>query len=89
MVAPRIEDKQTYDIRELFSELTCSLSELARISELNEVTLARIRDGHVARRDTMNRLLVALSKVYERPLSLRNVTGIRLVGQEQESEQAA
>jgi hypothetical protein len=80
-----MEDKETYTLAELFENLPLPLLRLAKQSRVNEVTLARIRDGHVARRDTMNRLLAALSKVYERPLSLRNVTGIRLQGQEEES----
>ena len=84
-----MEEKETYTLAELFENLPISLLELARRSKINEVTLARIRDGHIARRDTMNRLLIALSKVYERPLSLRNVTGIRLQGREQKEASAA
>ena len=85
-----MEQKDMYTLRELFENLPISLSELARQSRVNEVTLARIRDGkHTTRRDTANRLLTALSKVYERPLSLRNVSGIRLQGQAQSEESAA
>jgi predicted transcriptional regulator len=73
-----MEDKATYTLQELFEDLPISISELARKSEINEVTLARIRDGYTARRDTANKLLRALSKVYERQLNLRNVTGINV-----------
>jgi predicted transcriptional regulator len=85
-----MENKDVYTLQELFENLPVSLSELARQSRMNEVTLARIRDGkHTTRRDTANRLLLAMSKIYERPLSLRNVTGIHLQGQEQPEESVA
>ena len=54
-------------------------TKLAKVSEINEVTLARIRDGERTRRDTANKLLRTLSQVLERPLSLRNVTGINIM----------
>jgi len=84
-----MEQKSTYTLQELFDDLPISIAELARRSRINEVTLARIRDGKVARRDTANRLLLELSKVYERTLTLRNVTGIHVQGQEQSEKTAA
>lgn len=83
-----MEEKNVYTLDELFEFLPVSLSELARMSRVNEVTLARIRDGRPARRDTANKILNALSEVYKRPLSIRNVTGITIQGQEQKSEAA-
>jgi predicted transcriptional regulator len=74
-----MEDKDTYTIQELFDDLPISISKLAKVSEINEVTLARIRDGERTRRDTANKLLRTLSQVLERPLSLRNVTGINIM----------
>ena len=71
-----MEQKDTYDIQELFALLPIAIAELARRSGINEVTLARMRDGRKTRRDTVNKLLLELSKVYERPLSIRNVTGL-------------
>ncbi|MFL5662361.1 MAG: hypothetical protein ACJ8BW_13560 [Ktedonobacteraceae bacterium] len=73
-----MEQKDTYTLQELFDNLPISISKLAKESGTNEVTLARIRDGHIARRDTANKLLIALSRVYDRPLSLRNVEGINM-----------
>jgi predicted transcriptional regulator len=73
-----MEDKDTYTIQELYDELTVTLTDLARQADLNEVTIARIRDGKPVRRLTINRLLRALSEIYGRPLSLRNVTGINV-----------
>ncbi len=85
-----MDQKDIYTVRELLESLPISLSELARQSRINEVTLARIRDGKLTtRRDTVNRLLPALSRIYERPLSLQNVTGIRLQGQSQPEESVA
>ncbi len=84
-----MEDKNTYSLEELFENLPVSISELARRSNINEVTLARVRDGGVSRRDTANKLLLALSKIYERPLNLRNVTGINVqVNQRKERQEA-
>jgi len=77
-----MENKDEYTLDELFEFLPVSISELARISRVNEVTLARIRDGRPARRDTANKILNALSEVYKKPLSIRNVTGITIQGQE-------
>lgn len=73
-----MEAKDTFTIQELFDELPITIAELGRQSEINEVTLARIRDGKGTRRSTVNKLLLTLSKVYERQLSLHNVTGINV-----------
>jgi predicted transcriptional regulator len=73
-----MEDKETYPIQELYEELPMTLTDLARQADLNEVTIARIRDGKPTRRSTINRLLRVMSDIYERPLSLRNVTGINV-----------
>ena len=84
-----MEDKQEYDIQELFQLLPIPIAELARRSGINEVTLARMRDGKKTRRDTVNKLLNELSKVYERPLSIRNVTGLNTqVNKRLEAKQA-
>ena len=77
-----MEQKDAYTLRELFDFLPIPIAELARQSGINEVTLARIRDGKPTRRATANKLLLTLEKVYDRPLSLRNVTGINVQGQE-------
>lgn len=73
-----MENRDTYTLQELFESLPISISKLAKESGINEVTLARIRDGKSARRDTANKLLLALSKVYNRTLTLRNVTGVNV-----------
>ena len=73
-----MEIKELYTLTELFDDLPITIAELGRQSEINEVTLARIRDGKPTRRSTVNKLLLTLSKVYEIPLSLRNVTGVNV-----------
>ncbi len=76
-----MEAKETYTIQELFEMLPITIAELARQSGINEVTLARIRDGKAARRSTLNKLLLTLSRVYEVSLSIRNVTGVNIQGE--------
>ncbi len=69
-----MEEKSRYTLRDLFNNLPISLAELARRSRVNEVTIARIRDGEsVALRSTANRLLPVFSEVYGRTLTLDNV----------------
>jgi predicted transcriptional regulator len=71
-----MEDKEIYTLEELYDELPCTLTALANRAGLNEVTIARIRDGKPTRRSSVNALLRAFSEIYGRPLSRRNVTGI-------------
>jgi predicted transcriptional regulator len=69
-----MEDKSRYTFQELFNNLPISIAELARRSLVNEVTIARIRDGEsIALRSTANKLLRVLSEVYGRTLTLDNV----------------
>ncbi|WP_374229102.1 helix-turn-helix domain-containing protein [Ktedonobacter sp. SOSP1-52] len=69
-----MEEKSRYTLRDLFNHLPISLAELARRSGVNEVTIARIRNGEsVALRSTANKLLRVFSEVYNRPLTLDNV----------------
>jgi predicted transcriptional regulator len=71
-----LDEQSTYSIQELFDFLPITISELARKSEINEVTLARIRDGKSTRRSTVNKLLLTMSEIYGRNLNIRNVTGM-------------
>jgi len=64
---------------ELFRRLPISLAELARKSQVSEVTAAKIRDGKVARLHTINKLLIAFSEVYGVPLTIDNVTGFNVL----------
>lgn len=73
-----MEEKSTYTIQELYDDLPITLVELGQRANLNEVTVARIRDGKPTRRTSVNRLLLVLSEVYGRQLSLRNVTGVNV-----------
>lgn len=74
-----MQKKDTYTLQELYDFLPITLVQLSKESGINEVTLARIRDGERTRRDTVNKLLLAMSKVYERDLNIRNVTGINIM----------
>ena len=69
-----MQEKSMYTRRELFTNLPISLAELSRRSQVNEVTIARIRDGEsIALRSTANKLLRVFSEVYGRTLTLDNV----------------
>lgn len=84
-----MENKEMYSLSELFEFLPVEIRELGQMADINEVTVARIRDGKPARRATVNKLLNALSKVYQRPLSLRNVTGMNVQVNKRHDAQAA
>ena len=75
-----MEEKPTYTLQELFDNLPIHLKTLGERAGVNEVTVARIRDGKPARRSTINSLLREMAKpdIYDRPLSMANVTGIIL-----------
>lgn len=74
-----MEEKDAYTLQELFDFLPISISQLAKDSGINEVTLARIRDGERTRRDTVNKLLLAMSKIYNFNIHIKNVTGINVM----------
>ncbi|HEX3640538.1 MAG TPA: hypothetical protein VHV10_04555, partial [Ktedonobacteraceae bacterium] len=69
-------EKDTYSFNELCDNLKIPLSEFCKRAGITEGTLARIRKGYGARRFTVNKILDTFSKIYERELSLDNVTGI-------------
>jgi predicted transcriptional regulator len=84
-----LESKDIYHIRELFEALPIPIAELARHSGINEVTLARIRDGRPTRLSTRNKLLLALSRIYGKDFTPRNVVGIQVQGQSEAEKDAA
>jgi len=71
---------QAYALSKLFRDLPVPITEVARMSGLNEVTVARIRDGKKTRVSTANKLLKAMSQIYGYDLNLDNVTGINVQG---------
>lgn len=73
-----MQEKAKYTLQDLYDNLPCTLVNLGQRASLNEVTVARIRDGKPTRRSTINRLLRVMSEIYERPLSLENVTGVNV-----------
>ena len=84
-----MEEKPTYALRELFDNLPISLKRLGERAHVNEVTVARIRDGKPAQRSTINSLLREMSKpdIYGRTLSMSNVTGVVIRGESREDKQ--
>lgn len=83
-----MQEKSVYTLRELYDNLPISLKELGDRAKVNEVTVARIRDGKPARRSTINRLLREMGKpdIYNRPLSVANVTGLKIQGETRPGE---
>lgn len=73
-----LEEKDAYNIRELFDNLDISIRQLGEVSGINEVTLARIRDGKPTYSRTANKLLKVFAQIYERPFYLHRVTGINV-----------
>src|SRR5512144_3271703 len=83
-----MERKDMYELRELYDKLAIPLAELGRRSGVSELTIAKIRDGHSARRSSVNALLAAFAKIYELDnLSIDTVKGFvindKLARQEQ------
>ncbi len=73
-----LEEKETYSIQDLFDNLDISIRELDKMSGINEVTLARIRDGKPTYRSTANKLLKTFATIYNRPFYLNKITGINV-----------
>lgn len=90
-----MQKKEEYTLKELYNNLPISISELGRKSNINEVTLARIRDGKAARRHTLVKLLHAFSDIYGTPITFDNVIDINLLvgrygeGKDSQQEEAA
>ncbi len=82
-----LEDKETYTLRELIESLPYSLRQFGKDHNISEVTIARIRDGKPAIRSTINKLLTALSLVYDKTFTLHNVQGIIIRGETQDKEE--
>lgn len=72
-------EKEEYTIEELFRRLPISISELARRSQVSEVTAAKIRNGKTARIHTINRLLATFSELYGVTLTVDNVKGLSIL----------
>src|SRR4051812_15164408 len=82
-----MQEQDRYTLEELFDNLRISLSKLAKMAEINEGTLIRIRKGEYSvRRTTINRLLDAFSEIYKLKLSLDNVTGFVLEDKRQKPQ---
>jgi hypothetical protein len=84
-----LEDKDVYTLRELIENLPYSLRQFGKDHNISEVTIARIRDGKPAIRSTINKLLIALSLVYGKTLTTRNVSGISIRGEVQNEGETA
>lgn len=78
-----MDEQEKTPIHLLFEDLPISLLELSRKAGINEVTIARVRDGKPTRRATANKLLRMFSEIYGKQYNLRNVTGINVQEQKE------
>ncbi|MBO0789998.1 MAG: hypothetical protein J2P36_03485 [Ktedonobacteraceae bacterium] len=74
-----LEEKPIYTRQELFHCLPIRLIDLSRESGIHESTLRNIWAGKPAHTHNINKLLLTLSKIYGRTLSIENVTGMERV----------
>ncbi len=65
-----------YDFGKLIENMPANLSELARLSNVSERSIMRMRDGESVLRGTANKVLRGLSQIYGQTFTLDNVTGI-------------
>ena len=70
--------ENTYNFAWLLENMPASLTELARLADVSERSIMRMRDGHKMQRNIANKVLYALSIKYNKTLNLDNVTGINL-----------
>src|SRR5260370_1858030 len=67
-----------YDFGKLLENMPANLSELARVADVSERSVMRMRDGESVLRGTANKILRGLSRIYCQTFTLDNVTGINL-----------
>jgi predicted transcriptional regulator len=68
------------DFSKLIDNLPATLSELARLSDVSERSINRMKAGNAVQRSTANKVLRGLSQIYNQELTLDNVTGINIYG---------
>jgi len=84
---PVLQDKDTFKVSELIECLPYRMTEFGRKYDISEVTIARLRDGKPGLRGTINKLLAALSDVYGKTFTMRNVRGIIIRGETQNGDE--
>ncbi len=67
-----------HEFSKLIDNLPATLSELARVSDVHERSIMRMRDGEAVMRSTANKVLRGLSQIYGQSFTLDSVTGINL-----------
>ncbi len=67
-----------YNFGKLLENMPANLSELARLADVSERSVMRMRDGDSVLRGTANKVLRGLSQIYGQTFTLDNVTGINL-----------
>jgi hypothetical protein len=75
---PPVVSTNIFDFSKALENMPANLSELARLADVSERSLMRMRDGESVLRDTANKVLRGLSQIYGQTFTLDNVTGINL-----------
>jgi hypothetical protein len=74
-----LEEKEQYTLEELCEGLEISMSKFAKLANVDEGTIARLRKGQFGRIGTINRLLRTFSEIYGRKFTRDNVSGLKKV----------
>jgi hypothetical protein len=69
---------EKHDFIKLLDNMPANQAELARLSEVNERTIIRMKNGETVLRGTANKVLRGLSQIYGQSFTLDNVTGINI-----------
>ncbi len=75
---PQVVSTDIHDFGKLIENMPANLSELARLSNVSERSIMRMRDGESVLRGTANKVLRGLAQIYGETFTLDNVTGINL-----------
>ena len=67
-----------HDFSKLLENMPASQSELARLADVSERSIMRMRDGESVLRGTADKVLRGLSQIYGQTFTLDNLTGINL-----------
>jgi hypothetical protein len=73
-----LHHQPVYTLHDLIECLPCKLTKLADMAGISSTGLLCVRNANPTRLSTANKLLRALSEIYDRPLSLHNVTGFNI-----------
>lgn len=75
-----LEEKPTYAVEELFENLMCPLIAVAKQAHIDIKALSRLQYGERVQHGTAKKFLRIMSLAYGRKLTIKNVTGMSIMG---------